>query len=62
MATTTAPDIDGDIRDANLGLLASTARLLEEAERVRRHHDRLMDLIRQRPIDRKAKPKVRTDA
>lgn len=42
-------DLDAEIQDANLGLIASTARLLEEADKVRRHRDRLMELIRQRP-------------
>jgi hypothetical protein len=45
------PDVDWEIRDANLGLIASTARLLEEAERVRSFRNRLLEAI-----DRKSRP------
>ncbi len=47
-AIATSPDIDGEIRDANLGLIASTARLLDEAEKVRAYRNRLMAAINRR--------------
>lgn len=48
--------LDAEIRDANLGLITSTARLLAAADRVRHHRDRLIDLIRQRPDVDAAEP------
>ena len=47
MTTATKPKIRQAIQDANLALIASTAKLLTEADRVRQHRDRLMRLIGQ---------------
>lgn len=46
--------IQEEIKDEHLALLRSTARLLDDAEVVRRHHDRLMALVRQQ--DATSKP------
>ena len=40
-------DQDREIQDENLCLISATSRLLAEADKVRRHRDRLLLLIRQ---------------
>ena len=39
------PDLDREIQDANLGLIAAAGRLLDEAERVKRYRDKLLAAI-----------------
>jgi hypothetical protein len=45
MTTTTPKDLADQIRDEQVTLIASTSRMLDAAEDVRRHRDRLFRLL-----------------